>query len=354
MERQLLFLLDFDLRFDEAEACVLFAPFMGVRSHSVPAPMSPEQQETRTAAVNRVSKAGKARAQAQLPPTPPKDAGSLVSSSSTLASVVRCLAKRISNGAIGTSLSNSMIDVQIRSPPVGTGSLLSNSSRSTSALSVKSSDMDSLIYDSGSSSDSDSESLAEHEDSMEIDLPCYNKKFTLRPVPAYAYRRQGRKVSETASVNSTSTVRANGVNSFDSSPLEVPGRRVAFEEPSYISGGRTGRRSSTHYVAGDRYEDVTSELSHGVSRLKESHSLSSHGSGSFLSRMWTAATKTQDKVDVNGVCMPGNGKLTTSIVPPSMVGIVEPKESYPNGHGASAFRRLVHSRSGVFRHGDVP
>ncbi|KIM84000.1 hypothetical protein PILCRDRAFT_34919, partial [Piloderma croceum F 1598] len=64
METQLLFLLDFDLHFDEQEACVHFGPFMAVRVHCMPTPATPEQQETRAAAVERVTKAGKARAQA--------------------------------------------------------------------------------------------------------------------------------------------------------------------------------------------------------------------------------------------------------------------------------------------------
>ncbi|KJA14645.1 hypothetical protein HYPSUDRAFT_194909, partial [Hypholoma sublateritium FD-334 SS-4] len=55
MEKQLLYLLDYDLRFDEAEACKFFAPFMSAES----------SLSTRSSAVNRVAKAGKARAEAQ-------------------------------------------------------------------------------------------------------------------------------------------------------------------------------------------------------------------------------------------------------------------------------------------------
>ncbi|EMD31846.1 hypothetical protein CERSUDRAFT_24904, partial [Gelatoporia subvermispora B] len=55
MEKQLLFLLDYDLRFDEQEALIHFAPFM-------PKPSSPaaSTKETRSAALSRA----KARVQA--------------------------------------------------------------------------------------------------------------------------------------------------------------------------------------------------------------------------------------------------------------------------------------------------
>ncbi|EEB97370.1 hypothetical protein MPER_03324, partial [Moniliophthora perniciosa FA553] len=55
MERQLLTLLDYDLRFDEEEACRYFAPFMAIRA---------QRASTRAIAVDKVTKAGIARAQA--------------------------------------------------------------------------------------------------------------------------------------------------------------------------------------------------------------------------------------------------------------------------------------------------
>ncbi|KAI0301954.1 hypothetical protein B0F90DRAFT_270280 [Multifurca ochricompacta] len=67
MEKQLLFLLDYDLRFDEPEACRLFEPFM------TPAPS--RNQEARKKVLSVVAQASRARelAQTQLPLTPPCD-----------------------------------------------------------------------------------------------------------------------------------------------------------------------------------------------------------------------------------------------------------------------------------------
>ncbi|EGO01453.1 hypothetical protein SERLA73DRAFT_25502, partial [Serpula lacrymans var. lacrymans S7.3] len=96
MEKQLLFLLDYDLRFDEAEACIHLASFMPF--HCTP---TTQQQETRSAAVERVSKAGKARAQAQHPPTPPYDSAQQPAAvSSSLVSTVRGIAKRLSSNRL--------------------------------------------------------------------------------------------------------------------------------------------------------------------------------------------------------------------------------------------------------------
>ena len=327
METQLLFLLDFDLHFDEEEACVHFSPFMAVRVHCIPTPATPEQQETRAAAVDRVTKAGKARAQAQLPPTPPHEAGPgpLAPSSSSLASTVRSIARRLSSNALNVHLS---LDVPAASPRCDT---LGSTSRSSSYLSAGSSEMGSLVSDSGSSS---TDSLSEHENDPGFQERPF-KRFSLRPVAPPACRR-GRKASDTSSIN---TVKGD-VCTLDSSPL-IPSRRVAFElSPSK----RPSQRASS-------YLGVTSvslsAISPNVPRVKENVGMSGHGSGNFLSRIWGAATKTQEKVDLN---LRVSGK--TTLCPPA-ISIVEPKESYSQLDGASAFRRLVHSRSAVFRNGDI-
>ncbi|KAF6762458.1 cyclin [Ephemerocybe angulata] len=57
MEKQLLYLLDYNLRFDEVEVLQVFSPFL--------AQMPENPGATRAEAVDRVSKAGRARAQAQ-------------------------------------------------------------------------------------------------------------------------------------------------------------------------------------------------------------------------------------------------------------------------------------------------
>lgn len=73
MEQQLIFLLDFDLRFNEEQALEHFAPFM---PHRVTSPQ--QDKETRQSAVNRL-KARRSRSyinvqNAQMPLTPPYDA----------------------------------------------------------------------------------------------------------------------------------------------------------------------------------------------------------------------------------------------------------------------------------------
>ncbi|KDQ65063.1 hypothetical protein JAAARDRAFT_117983, partial [Jaapia argillacea MUCL 33604] len=87
MERQLLYLLNYDLRFDEAEACERFAPMMPSSTGS--------HKERRAAAVEKVTKASKARQnQIQLPPTPPHDS---VLPSLPSPAAIKSIAKRLSN-----------------------------------------------------------------------------------------------------------------------------------------------------------------------------------------------------------------------------------------------------------------
>lgn len=345
MEKQLLFLLDYDLRYDEEEACIVFGPFMPVRMHHVPTPLTPEQQETRAAAVDCVTRAGKARAHAQLPPTPPHEATSgpsIVSSNSVLVSTVRSIARRLSSSALG-SVSSRHNSESAEATKVGSprNSTLSSSSSSTcSSISVASWDMDSLIYDNESSlSDSDSPQFSKPEGDME-NLNHPPSRFVLKPVPAKAYRRQGRKVSDTSSIG---TVRDED-NPCEPSPTMPSTRRTAFELPA---SNRTGPRASSSVGQMQSFEhDATTDISLSTTtprlpRIKESVSCSGHGAGSFLSRMWVAATKAQEKVEAF------NSK--TSWAP--AISIVEPKETHP--HGTSAFRRLVHSRSAVFRNSDV-
>jgi G1/S-specific cyclin PLC1 len=73
MEKQLIYLLDYDLRFDEAEAVRHFEPFFAAAAARSP-------KETRAAAVERVARSSRTRlgvAVAQAPPTPPADAAAL-------------------------------------------------------------------------------------------------------------------------------------------------------------------------------------------------------------------------------------------------------------------------------------
>ncbi|KAM6495457.1 hypothetical protein JOM56_008163, partial [Amanita muscaria] len=101
MEKQLLCLLDYDLWFDEAEACSLFAPFLSSISRWK------QDSSTRALAVDKVTKAGRARAQAQraqnqsvLRSRPPPALSAQLSAtsraSSSVSLAVRGIVKRLS------------------------------------------------------------------------------------------------------------------------------------------------------------------------------------------------------------------------------------------------------------------
>ncbi|KAF7330840.1 hypothetical protein MVEN_02423300 [Mycena venus] len=158
MEQQLLFLLDYDLRFDEEEACAAFGPFMSY------------QYASTRALVDKVTRARAAHAQAQkqrvAPPTPPYDppsyslssssspSSSSSSASSTLVSTVRGLAKRLSQTHLSSSFrshNNNTLNVPTRS--------------CDSTSSYTSSEMGSLTDDNGSSSSSSSSGWLSDSDS---------------------------------------------------------------------------------------------------------------------------------------------------------------------------------------------
>ncbi|KAI6105352.1 hypothetical protein F5141DRAFT_122110 [Pisolithus sp. B1] len=90
MEKQLLSLLDYDLDFDEEEACKFFAPFMDRMSKVLP---TPGQKETRAAAIQAVSKAGKARAKTQSTSQSPESTDDVSNPppKRTITSTVRCI-----------------------------------------------------------------------------------------------------------------------------------------------------------------------------------------------------------------------------------------------------------------------
>ncbi|KAJ6543895.1 hypothetical protein B0H19DRAFT_1168822 [Mycena capillaripes] len=336
MEQQLLFLLDYDLRFDEEEACAAFAPFM---SYYV----------TTQALADKIARPSKRRAspaqvqkQRVAPPTPTYDppsyslsssssSSSSSSASSTLVSTVRGLAKRISQ----THLSSSFRSHNTLSVP---------SRGYDSASSYTSSEMGSLIDDNGSSSsssssgwlsDSDSESETEahvyydsnsayapqsgpgFEDSDQPDdyspMPTSPKRVFVRPVPAHGYKSQhmqnrSRKPSDTSSVN-TVTAASPQPSSLRRSSLAMPPLTAA---PKRSAAATSGISASATMP--------------GIARPGVS--------GSFLSRMWGAAK---------------GEKLS---------GLVESRsDGMASHHGQNAFKRLVHSRStlqGAGRGGPAP
>ncbi|KIJ70608.1 hypothetical protein HYDPIDRAFT_105348 [Hydnomerulius pinastri MD-312] len=199
-----------------------------------------------------------------------------------------------------------------------------------------------MTEDTGSSSDSVSGSEDEPDDENNSLL---KRRFVLRPVPAHVYR-EGRKVSDTSSVRSAATVKAGG----DSSPTSQENCSPVIPEACSIRvvnrGGVPGKRASSYvYGTSTGLQSKAFDTAGGSARIKESVSMSTNG---FLSRMWSAATKAQDKEKAGGdLALPVQATKATAL-PPS-VSIVEAAEHHPQGHGSSAFRRLVHSRSAIFR-----
>ena len=321
MEKQLLFLLDYDLRFNEDEALKHFAPFITDKQIVPPSP-----QETRLAAVERVAKAGKARAQAQQPPTPPPLYDPLprsqVTASSSIVSTVRGLAKRMSHGRLSV-LHNS---TGRQPPPPILPSPLS-SSHSSDTLGATDSEMDSLTEDT----DSSTGSITSPEDERDDNKSLCKKRSVLSSLPPQI-RREGRKVSDTSSISSATTVKAVA----HCSPTSHENRSPVLPEACTIRvvHRHGGKPRVTSYVYGTSIGLQTKGINTpvGSPRIKESFS-----TPGFLSRMWNAATKTQDKEVSTKPCAAAPA-----------VTVVEPSEHHSQGHG-NTFRRLVHSRSSIFR-----
>ncbi|EIW82168.1 hypothetical protein CONPUDRAFT_103021, partial [Coniophora puteana RWD-64-598 SS2] len=194
MEKQLLFLLDYDLRFDEAEACTHFGPFMPSKTRCMP---SPAEQETRAAAVDKVSKAGKARSRGPSPPTPERC--SAPPAPPSFVSTVKCIAHRLSTNR----LSINAAQLSAKSSGAAIPSPIS-SVHSCDSLSAPESDPGSLTEDNGSSTGSPSDSEVEDEKNS-TQSGVRRARFVLPSVPSHVYR-EGRKTSAT-SVMSERTVK---------------------------------------------------------------------------------------------------------------------------------------------------
>lgn len=292
MEKQLLYLLDYDLRFSEQDALVHFAIFLPNKPSS---PCVPSAKEARAAAVSRA----KARVQAQMPPTPPHDAvipglspaPAAAATASAGLSGVQNLMKRISS----TYLSVASGSGNSRPRPLSRAS-----SSSTLGASSASGDSEagSLTSDSGSSSPSGSDTSPECDlnikDPRCIDIT--DRKFTLQPVPAHAFR-QGRKVStaSTCTVKSDATISApnsDGKSSnTDSKECQTSSPQATRHTASTRLGvGRGAGRRSISQGPGSAHSDSDSGAS-----SSSRHSTVSASTAGFLSRMFGAATKHQDK-----------------------------------------------------------
>ena len=290
MEKQLLFLLDYDLRFDEAEAIKHFAPFMEKRSEAA--------KETRAAAVTRA----KARVQAHvsMPPTPPHDApASRIPAPAPVAptSGVQNLVKRLSATYLSLASGNSTS----RPRPLSRAS-----SSSTLGTSSTSGDSEGEFLTSGSAHSSPATSVSsvsdcEAELKENIVSEVTGKKFLLQSVPSHA-ARQGRKVSTA----STCTIKADNTPASDKATLSpsISSKRITFdaEMKTGLGRGTISKRAS----------------------IQPSQSAST---GGFLSRMFGSSNKIQAQAQERD-------------------NTDEPLEA--NG-ASNALRRLAHSKSTLFR-----
>lgn len=139
MEQQLLFLLDFDLRFDEATAIQHWLPFLPARS------TSPQQdRETRQLAVNKL-KASRAHSHnAAALPTPPRDAFPRMSRAHS------------SSGMLSVPTADSHKELHRRSPALSNVSPLSSDEHSGTDSNSSTGSMTDY-YSGSSSAESDTE-----------------------------------------------------------------------------------------------------------------------------------------------------------------------------------------------------
>ncbi|KZV85672.1 hypothetical protein EXIGLDRAFT_725599 [Exidia glandulosa HHB12029] len=205
MEKQLLFILDFELRFEEAEAVAMFAPFMKGGELYAPKETKTEQR-ARVAA----SRARAVQALPKMPITPPYDAVPPSASSSTLRPPTEAVRSR------STSTHR----------PVRPSPLYSMSSSES---------ISSLTDDNGTSSSS----AESGSDGEAPPVP----RFVLRPVPAERRRKASGQHSLQSS-SSSSTVSSHSYELPPTKPLRVaPRNRVASSTHSSRSG--SGMSSST-------------------------------------------------------------------------------------------------------------
>ncbi|CAK5275848.1 unnamed protein product [Mycena citricolor] len=280
MEQQLLALLDYDLRFDEEEACTTFAPFISYYLHARSVAVDPKVLRSTKARpeLECQEKQQRSPVDSQPPCLTPSSSTSSTSSSvassasASLVSTVRGIAKRLSQTHLSSlrSYSSNTLNTPSRSCDSSSsseiGSLVDDTGSSSSSSSGWASDSDSesdtepCIYSDDSTACSDLETSYRPN---HIPAPTASKRlFVLRPAPYCGQRipsNRSRKPSDTSSVN---TVMA------------------ASPQP---------RRSSMVHVAAKR----ASGLSVNSADLPLSATMPSiprpSASGSFLSRMWGAA-----------------------------------------------------------------
>ena len=338
MEKQLLLLLEYDLHFDEVEACKHFAPFMAASSPRRRKQQQEQDANMRAAAVDKVNRACKARTRAQIdvpvslpreamPPSAPPPSIPTSSSSSTLASAVRGLTKRLSTTHLASRPSSQQQSPRSPCPALRTA----NSAASTDSAS--SSDIASLLDDNGSSS-SEFTSASEGECDEDVDdessgpLP---RKVFLRAVrsPAHRHLARNRNVSDTSSIRSIATITG----------------RAELQSPTTESNTGSRYGSTTMRTGSVSFGQSVEEMRSG--RILPSATMPSISLGrqtmsvGFLSRMWGAATKYQGHDRDKTLDVPQSGGHSKTRNGPIIDG--EP----------AALRKIVHKRSTVFRGGVI-
>ncbi|KAI4525428.1 hypothetical protein K525DRAFT_191586 [Schizophyllum commune Loenen D] len=290
MEQQLLYLLDYDLRFDETAALNVWTPFLTNYS-----------QATRASAMDRVTRGTHARSEAyrrtQMSRTNSDESTrsgfsrtNSFESTSSRTSPEETLSEMTKRMSIASSRPTSTISVSSGQSRLVVPPPLVHSRSSASTASSRSSYMGSLIEDTGSSSGSSVWSSSDESDgepehtvyssSSRLDrgegyqaddehpaLHTARKPFLLRSVPShYKDHDRSRKPSDAGSV-----------------------RTITITPPQTQRSTSNTRRTSSGKRASIAFAQAPAKDMVGINGTYRSSN-----SGGFLSRMWSAATKKDD------------------------------------------------------------
>ena len=285
--------------------------------------MRTRAQEKRAAAVSIVTKAGLARAQAQMPPTPPREKPSQSSSLSS----VQGLVKRLSSVCLSSATTACASPAQRN--PSGSSSI-----KSTPSFTSDSSDM-------SSAADSDSEWPLLSDSAVDTRVRAVERQqvpptnFHLKPVPAHAYRRLRKNSTTASSLSDAERVEhPRPTNPANLTPLSTLSaltiRLVNAPEDAPVDSENSGPVSGLP----SRSVSWGSLLRNDTKGLTRTGTIHSRKEGGFLSRMWGAATRgIHDRNDKHDLLDPDNILET------------EAQEEY----GSGAILCLAHSRSAIIR-----
>jgi G1/S-specific cyclin PLC1 len=308
MEKQLLFLLDYDFRFDEAEACEAFKPFFSTPSSQA------VSVSTRQKAVSKVAEASKTRVQAQLPPTPPYDSerrtfasaptapvlSTPATAAQSIATTVNSIARRLSKTYLGASSTSVPASATAVVTPIK--GLITRIASSSSAASGEDSEtsMGSLTEDNGSTESSDE--LLSDDDLSDDEVPVriHGASFVLQPIQPIVRGRgaHSRKVSDTATIaahaSCTSLHTARSDVTLSSVALADADRSPKVKQysspviASFVHKRSLRLRRPKYYAAGPML--TPSQTMPSLASPVRAAPAVSAASG-FLSRMWGVATK---------------------------------------------------------------